>query len=83
MTKDIRTVPHRAATAEEEDSIPTHLRLGPAWTKIYDFLSKPGFLSIHIFLTAHRFLYIYCAIKTELLRLNIATGCTKIFEDLF
>jgi len=30
-----------------------------------------------------RFLYISYAIKTELLSLNITTGCTKIFEDLF
>ena len=30
-----------------------------------------------------RFLYISYAIKTELLRLNIAIVCTKIFEVLF
>jgi len=39
----MRTVRFRAATAEEEDSIPTQLSLGPAWTQNTIFCQNPGF----------------------------------------
>jgi len=58
MTKDIRTVPHRASTAEEEDSIPTQLRLGPAWTQNMIFCQNRIFIYSHIFDSTSLSLYL-------------------------
>jgi len=43
MTRDIRTVPHRAASTEKEESIPTQLHLGSAWTQSMIFCQHPDF----------------------------------------
>jgi hypothetical protein len=59
MTKDIRTIPHRAATAEEEDSIPTQLHVGPAWTQNRIFCQDPDFyIYSHIFVSTSLSLYL-------------------------
>jgi hypothetical protein len=59
MTKDKRTVPHRVASAEEEESIPTQLQLGLAWTQNMIFCQNPDFYLFTYFCQYIAFLFLY------------------------